>query len=130
MAGVPRGEFGNDPLDELNRFAGVYPPTVHLWDDAALHKRLEALLGPSMKTFVENMKVQSPVMKDGGVFYVTGNKPHEGGADSAAFLADPDSDTIAVILFENGARRDFKEGGRDVALPAEVTTFLGNMERN
>jgi len=130
VAGVPHGEFGSAPLDELNRFAGAYPHTVHLWDDPALRKRLEALLGDAMRTFLENVQVQSPLMKDGGVFYVTGNKPHQGSRDSAIFLADPASDTIAVILYVKGARRDFKEQGRDVALPAEVVTTIGNMERN
>jgi uncharacterized membrane protein len=130
MAGVPHGEFGNSALDELSRFAGVYPHTVHLWDEPVIHKRLETLLGPSMKAFIETMKVQSPVMKDAGVFYVTGNKPHQGGSDGAVFLADPDSDTLAVILFENGTRQDFKEGGRDVLLPAEVVTWIGNMEQH
>ena len=128
LAGIPRGEFGDAPLDELNRFKGTYPHTVHLWDEPVIHKRLDALLATSMKTFLENMKVQSPLMKDQGVFYVTGNKPHQGGLDNAMFLADPASDTLAVILYVNGARQDFKEGGRDIALPAEVVTTIGNME--
>jgi hypothetical protein len=129
VAGVPHGEFGSAPLDELNRFAGAYPRSVRLWDDTAIHKRLETLLGPAMKPFLENIQVQGPLMKDGGVFYVTGNKTHRGGLDNAVFLADPASDTIAVILFVNGARRDFNEGGRDVALPADVVTTIGNMEK-
>jgi uncharacterized membrane protein len=128
LAGVPRGEFGNSPLDELNRFAGAYPHTAQLFKDPALSKRLETLLGTSMNAFLENMKVQGPLMKDNGVFYVTGNRPHQGGLDNAFFLADPASDTIAVILFVNGSRRDFKEGGREVELPAEVVTTIGNME--
>jgi uncharacterized membrane protein len=129
IAGVPHGEFGNAPLEELNRYTGAYPRTVQLWRDGAIQKRLEALLGPTMTTFLDNMKVQSPLMKDDGVFYVTGNKPHRGGLDNAFFLADSASDTLAVILFVNGSRRDFREGGRDVALPAEVATTIGNMER-
>jgi len=128
-AGVPHGEFGDQPLDELNRFAGAYPHTVQLWKDPAIVKRLEALLGAELPAFLENMKVAAPLTKDAGVFYVTGNKPHEGGRDNAFFLADPASDTIEVILFVKSARRDFKEGGRDVALPAEVATMIGNMEK-
>ena len=128
LAGVPHGEFGSAPLDELNRFKGAYPHTVRLWDEPMLRKRLEGLLGTSMKAFLVNMNVQSPLMNDGGVFYVTGNKPHQGGLDNAIFLADPASDTLAVILYVKGARQDFKEGGRDVALPAEVVTMIGNME--
>jgi hypothetical protein len=68
-------------------------------------------------------------MKDAGIFYVIGNKPHPGGVDSAIFLADPATDTIEAIVFEKGARRDFKEGGRDVALPAEVVKLIENLEK-
>jgi uncharacterized membrane protein len=128
FAGIPHGEFGDAPLDELNRFAGTYPHAVHLWDDSAIHHRLKALLGSSMKPFLANMNVQSPLMKDRGIFYVTGNKPHQGSLDNAIFLADPATDTLAVILYTKGVRRDFKEGGRDVALPAEVVTTIRAME--
>jgi hypothetical protein len=128
LAGVPHGEFGNAPLDELNRFAGAYPHTVHLWKEPVIQKRLEALLGTKLTAFLDNMQVQSPLMKDGGVFYVMGNKTHQGGLDNAFFLADPASDTIVVTLFVKGVRQEFKEGGRDVALPAEIVTMIGNME--
>jgi hypothetical protein len=101
---------------------------VHLWDEPVIHERLGALLGTAMPAFLENMKVQSPLMRDSDTYYVTGNKPHRGGLDNAAFLADPDSDTLAVILYVNGARRDFKEGGRDVTLPKEVVAMIGTME--
>jgi uncharacterized membrane protein len=128
-SGVPRGEFGNAPLDELNRFTGAYPRTVHLWNDPVIQTRLDALLGTKTRTFLESMKVQSPLMKDDGVFYVTGNKPHQGSVDNAFFLADPATDTLAVVLFVDGVRQDFKEGGRDFAFPVEVVTMLGNMEK-
>jgi uncharacterized membrane protein len=128
FAGVPHGEFGDAPLDELNRFAGAYPRTVQLWKDSVVGKRLEELLGPTMKTFIENSTVQGPITKDDGVFYVIGSKPHRGGSDAAFFLADPASDTLAVIPYVDGVRRDFNEGGREVALPAEVAKAMGNLE--
>jgi uncharacterized membrane protein len=130
FAGVPHGEFGDAPLDELNRFAGTGPNAVGLFKDPAIKKRLEDLLGAAMPTFVDNMKVQAPLMKNAGVFYVTGNKAHEGGSDTAVFLADPATDTIEVILVTHGTRQDLKEGGRDVPLPADVATFLGNTDKH
>jgi uncharacterized membrane protein len=126
-AGVPPGSFGNAPLDELQRWAGSYPTAAMPWEASWLRPRLEALLGAKLKAFQENLQVRTPVMNDGGVFYVTGNKAHQGGLDNALFIADPDSDTIEVILVVGGVREDFKEGGRDVALPAEVVTTLGNL---
>jgi putative lipoprotein len=129
VLGVPRGEFGNAPLDELNRFAGADPHTVHLWKEPVIDKRLHALLGAEAAAFHENMQVESPLMKDDGIFYVTGNRRHQGGMDSAIFLADPASDTLSVILFVNGVRHDLQEGGREIALPADVVTMIGNMAK-
>lgn len=129
FAGVPPGGFGDSPLDELNRYAGAYPDAAALWRAPWMAPRLQALLGPKLETFLANVQVKTPVMKDGGVFYVAGNKPHQGGIDGAVFIADPNTDTIEVVLFVNGKREDFKEGGRDVAFPPEVVTTLGNYER-
>ena len=126
-AGVPPGGFGTAPLDELNRYVGAYLDAATLWKAPWLEPRLDALLGPKVKTFLENIQVRTPVMKDKNVFYVTGNKPHQGGLYNAVFVADPASDTIVVVLFVNGVREDFKEHGREIALPAEVVSTLGNL---
>ena len=117
-AGVPTGRFGPAPLDELARFAGTYPSATSLWSQPPLEERLRALLGAKLPIFLEDMRVKSPLMKDGGVFYVV-------GSDVAVFVADPATDTINVVLFVKSVREDFKEGGREVELPAEVVTLLG-----
>lgn len=127
-AGIPRGGFGDAPLDELNRFAGSYPDEATLWGSPSIKPRLDALLGAKAKIFLENMQVRSPVKRDAGIFYVTGNKAHQGGVDNAIFVADPDSDTIVVVLFVNGVREDFAEGGRDVPFPAEVKKTIEGLE--
>lgn len=126
-AGVPPGEFGDDPLDELGRFAGTNPDAATFWSSPLLKPRLTALLGPKLKTFVDNLQVRSPLMKDKGVFYVTGNRMNRGGQDVAAFVADPDSDTIDVVLVVDGKREEFKEGGRDVEMPADVAKLLSDV---
>jgi hypothetical protein len=46
--------------------------------------------------------------------------------DAAIFLADPAADAIEVILIEDKVRTDFKEGDRDVTLPAEAAVTLEN----
>ena len=124
-AGVPTGRFGPAPLDELARYAGSYPSTSALWSQPPIEERLRALLGAKLPVFLEDMRVKSPLMKDGGVYYVMGNAPHQGRSDVAVFVADPATDTINVVLFVKSMREDFKEGGREIELPAEVVTLLG-----
>jgi hypothetical protein len=43
------------------------------------------------------------------------------------FLADPATDTIGAILFAHGTRQNFKEGGRDIALPADLAATVAAM---
>jgi uncharacterized membrane protein len=124
--GVPGGEYGPSPLDELNRYAGTYPRAAGLWSRAPIKGRLTALLGRSMTEFVDDMRVEGPLIKDRGVFYAIGNAPHRGGSDLAVFLADPATDTIEVVLSTGKVRRSLKEGGRDVPPPAEVAAVLGS----
>ena len=106
----------------------TYEPQALLWKSEPLRARLPALLGPKLARFEERFQVSGPLRKDRGIYFATGNLPHQGGVDVAAFLADPDSDTINVVIVENRKREDFKEGGRDVAVPPEVAAFLTNLE--
>jgi uncharacterized membrane protein len=128
-AGVPPGGYGDAPLNELTRFLGTYPDAAGMWSHPPLGPRLSALLGAKEKTFIERLRVRSPLMWDGRVFYVTGNKPHQGGVDMAAFVADPATDTINVILVTGGVREDFKEAGREVTSPAEVGAMFASQAK-
>ena len=123
-AGVPDGGFGDDPLDELARWAGANPGSSGLWSAPVLKPRLAALLGPGLPAFEAGMQAAGALMSDGGVFYAAGRKLGDGGRDAAIFLADPDRDTIEVILVEKGRREDFKEGGREVPLPPEAQAVI------
>ena len=126
-AGVSAGGFGDDPLDELARWAGAAPGGSDFWSASILKPRLASLLGPRLAAFEAAMQVTGRLMYDEGVFYVLGNKRGEEGRTVAIFLADPDTDTIQVILVEKGRREDFKEGGRDVPLPPEARTMIGKV---
>jgi putative lipoprotein len=127
-AGVPLGEFGDAPLDELARYAGTYETQGKLWKTEPLQARLASLLGGKLGAFESRFQVSGPLREEGGIFFATGNKRHEGGVDVAAFVADPESDTINVVIVENRKREDFKEGGREVPLPLEVKTLLASLE--
>jgi len=86
------------------------------------------MLDGKLGAFETRFQVAGPLKQENGVYFATGNQQHQGGIDVAAFVADPESDTINVVLVENRKREDFKEGGRDVPLPAEVRTFLSELE--
>jgi hypothetical protein len=114
-------------LDALRGYVGSYPRDVGLFAQPSLQPRLRALLGDRLPVFVENMGVQGPFSEQGGLLYVTGNKPHSGGDEAAALVIDPKTDAVFVWLLHGGKVEEYPEPGkRPSALPADVETTLDN----
>jgi hypothetical protein len=97
-------------------------------DLVALAGRLRALLGERFATFVENTGVQSPLLEEDGILYVTGNKQHSGGTDAAALVADLRRDAIWVWLLTGGESEACLDRDVEVELPADVRIVLENAE--
>ena len=98
---TPPAEFPS-PLAPLREWVGRYPREVDLWSREPLAGRLHALLGERFPVLVENTGVQSPLLEEDGILYVTGNKPHGGGSDAAAVVIDLRRDAIWVWLLVDG----------------------------
>ncbi|MBX3178574.1 MAG: META domain-containing protein [Candidatus Hydrogenedentes bacterium] len=116
------------PLAALNDHVGAYPREINLWEHPAVSKRLQALLGGALPAFLENMGVQGPLSAEDGLLYVTGNKPHEGGIETAAFVADPARDQIQVWLITGGEARLYAEKDPPLPDPADVQTWKANLD--
>jgi len=116
------------PLAPLRELVGQYPRDVDLWNREPLAGRLRALLGERFATFVENTGVQSPLLEDDGILYVTGNKQHSGGTDAAALVADLRRDAVWVWLLVGGESEAFLDRDVEVELPADVRIVLENAE--
>lgn len=110
-------------LAELRRHLGQYPRDIYLWGHPLLAQRLHALLGDKHQSFLENMRVQGPLTEENGLLFVTGNRPHQGGVDMAAFIADPVNDKIQVWLSTGGKAETFSEADPPLADPPSVATF-------
>jgi hypothetical protein len=115
-------------LAPLREWVGRYPRDVDLWSREPLAGRLRALLGERFPTFVENTGVQSPLLEDDGILYVTGNKQHSGGTDAAALVVDLRRDAVWVWLLSGGESEAFLDRDVEVELPADVRIVLENAE--
>ncbi len=113
-------------LAQLRLHLGQYPRDTGLWGHQLLAQRLHTLLGGKYQTFLENMRVQGPLTEENGLLYVTGNKPHQGGVDMAAFLADPVNDKLQIWICTNGVQEVFSEAEPPLADPPSVATFKAN----
>lgn len=110
-------------LAELRRHLGQYPRDIDLWGHPLLAQRILALLGNRHATFLENIRVQGPLSEENGLLFVTGNKPHKGGVDMAAFIVDPVNDKIQIWLASGGKAESFSEADPALADPPSVAAF-------
>lgn len=124
---TPPTEFPS-PLAPLREWVGQYPRDLDLWSREPLAGRLHALLGERFPTFVENTGVQSPLLEEDGILYVTGNKPHGGGTDAAAVVIDLRRDAIWVWLLVDGESEALLDRDVEVELPADVRIVLENAD--
>jgi hypothetical protein len=113
-------------LIALREYAGKSPQEVKFLESEPLAKRLKALLGPKHKTLLANLQTVSLLKDEGGVLYLTGNKNNSGGADAAALVVDTTQDGIYVWLRTRGKAEEFKENGKNVTLPPDISTMIAN----
>ncbi|WP_148715129.1 hypothetical protein [Chitinolyticbacter meiyuanensis] len=116
-----------DDWSRLDAMVGQYPRDIGLYTEVSpIMPELKALLGDKLDAFRGNMVTQGPLQKD-GVLYVTGNKPHQGGADAAYLLIDSKARRLEVGLVERGKLTVYASPGEPLAKPKDVRTFVSNV---
>lgn len=110
----------------LEGLIGKYPPESRIFEDSAVAPELNTLLGPKLEVLKTNTQTSGPLKKEGGVYYLTGNKQHEGGSNEAYVLIDPATKAIEVGLRENGTLSVHATPGATIAKPKDVQTMLAN----
>jgi hypothetical protein len=115
-------------LGWLRDLVGKYPRDVGLFDREPLRTRLVTLLGGRHSAFLANMGTQGPILANGDVIYVIGNKPHAGGDSAAILLVDLDQDLIHVRILDETEMAELRERDLEIVLPADVATTIANWE--
>lgn len=130
---TPQAAAKPDPLaidwEALNQAVGQYPANSPFLAQPAIVERLSKLLGQANYAQTQlNLQVASPLSVEGSVFYVTGNRAHEGGINAVAIGLDEASNTIRVWLLQNSQAHVFAEPGANFAWPRDVQTMIGNAQ--
>ena len=95
-----------------------------------LAQRLRGLLGPvNYPVLLDNLGVSGPLRQEGGMLYITGNRPHEGGTEAAAVVIHPAHDAVRVWLLTGGEEWEVQDQGTPKLLPADVATMMENARR-
>ncbi|WP_019701316.1 hypothetical protein [Paracidovorax oryzae] len=115
----------------MQALVGRYPTDgVDFLRTGPMAERLKGLLGPvNYPVLLQNMGTSGPLRKEGNLLYITGNRPHQGGSESAAVVLDPARDAMRVWLQTDGEEWDVQDYGRGVQMPAEVRTMMENARR-
>ncbi|CAM4161767.1 Lipoprotein [Comamonas aquatilis] len=95
--------------------------------EGVLAKRLKALLGEQYATLLENLGTSGPLEQHGQLLSLTGNRPHQGGDESAAIVIDPARNGLRVWLQHQGQQTVFTDvEGDAIAWPEPVQVFMDN----
>ena len=110
----------------LDALLGKYPS--EFLDDSPITADLKTLLGDKFATLKTNTQTAGPLQTEGGVYYLIGNKAHEGGIEDAYVLADPATKGLEVGLREQGRLTVHTTPGAKIAKPKDVQTMLSNAD--
>ncbi|GHD78610.1 hypothetical protein ACFSQE_01475 [Vogesella fluminis] len=112
----------------LEKQVGQYPRDSGLFDKPPLAAPLAALLGKDLAKFKRFMDTQGPLQQD-RLLFVTGNKRHAAQDGAAYLLIDVSQRKLEAGLIENGLLKVYASEGTPLQAPAEVRTFIGNLQR-
>ena len=119
------------PLGELKQYVGTYPSdsNVSFLEQGVLAERLKQMLGKDYSTLLANLRTVSPLSEEGERWFITGNRPHEGGTEAAAVVVDAAKNAVRVWMLHEGKVTEYRDPSHiDVPWPAEVQVMLDNQK--
>lgn len=120
-------------LSDLQPYVGTYPSDSNMsfLEQGVLADRLKPLLGKDYATLLANMRTVSPLTAapastgQAPRWYITGNRPHEGGKEMAAVVVDPAQNAVRVWMLHHGQVQVYQDPPQaDVPWPPEVATLI------
>lgn len=113
------------PAEWTNLASLVGRDDVDLFDKGAVAAALRARLGAKMDVLKTNLQVVGPLQRQGSLYYVTGNAPHQGGEEQAYVLIDPARRAVQVGLWEKGKLTVYAPAtGARIPVPADIRKML------
>ena len=66
------------------------------------------------------------ITKQGAVYYITGNRQHDGGNNAAAVALDAHSNKMRIWWLQDGQPRVVQDAGTAFPWPRDVNTLINN----
>jgi hypothetical protein len=120
---------GEESLGSLKTLEGKYRwDGVDYLQQGVLAGRLKALVGEQYDTLLKNLQTVGPLEPQGELFYVLGNRQHQGGEEMAAVVIDPVRNGLRVWLLSEGKQTMFTDvDGAEISWPSAVETTFRNI---
>ena len=97
---------------------GKYRGDAPFLQRGVMAARMQHLLGAQTPAFMRNLEVAGPLQKEGSVYFITGNRKHEGGSNAAAVALDAQTNTMRIWWLQDGQPRvvqpEFNKDGTEV----------------
>lgn len=122
------GPVAQSELVALRGYIGSYPSdSVSFLEEGPLATRLKRMLGTQYPTLLANLRTVGPLTEDGSRWFITGNRPHEGGLEAAAIVVDAAQDAVRVWMLHEGQQQEFIDPAQArIEWPQEVQTLQRN----
>lgn len=128
---IPQGPTAaDDPQQgwsQLQAQVGKYQHEAPYLQNGVMAERLQHLLGAHTPEFLRNIEVAGPLQQEGSVYFITGNRPHEGGDNAGAVALDAQTNTMRIWWLQNGQPRVIQDAGASFGWPRDVNKMISNV---
>lgn len=112
--------------NQLQAQVGQYQNQAPFLQQGLMAERMQHLLGTHYEAFLQNLQVAGPLQKQGSVYYITGNRQHDGGNNAAAVALDAHSNKMRIWWLQDGQPRVVQDAGTAFPWPRDVNTLINN----
>ena len=110
----------------LQSQVGRYQSDAPFLQKGVMAAKMQHLLGEHTSAFLRNIEVAGPLQKEGSVYYITGNRKHEGGSNAGAVALDAQTNAMRIWWQQDGQPRVVQDPGAAFKWPKDVNQMISN----
>ena len=100
------------------------PNGIDLLTSGPIADAIRSRLGRKMDLLASNLSAISSLQRQGSLYWVTGNAPHQGGVEQAYVLLDANRRAVQIGLWEKGKLTVYAPQGGRLPVPQDIARLL------
>ena len=132
LAGCQAAHYKREAASEQQQWTtlqtqvGRYQNDAPFLQNGVMAAKMQHLLGSQTPAFLRNIEVAGPLQKEGSVYFITGNRKHEGGTNAGAVALDAQTNTMRIWWQQDGQPRVVQDPGAAFKWPKDVNQMISN----